>query len=565
MELRAGDERESMSYDLCVVGAGPAGLSAAIRFKQLSAEKEKDYSVCVVEKGAEIGAHVLSGNVFEPRALDELLPAWRDDPDCPVARTPCDGDKFYLLGRRRALRLPNPPQMRNKGNFVISLSETVRWLGRRAEAAGAELYPGFAGAKLLFSAGGRSVRGVQTGDQGIARDGARKSTFAPGMALEARATLLAEGCRGSLSQEAIKHFQLRERVQAQPQTYALGIKEVWEVEPEKHRPGSVAHAVGWPLPWDTYGGSFIYHMDAGRVALGLVVALDYSNPHLNLYEEFQQFKRHPMVAGLLQGGTCVQYGARTLNEGGWQSLPGLAFPGGALLGDSAGLLNVPKIKGTHTAMKSGMLAAEAAFAALEAAPAPARSPLDLSAYETAVRESWVGDELRAVRNLRPGFGLGGGLPLGLVHAAVETYVLRGGAPWTLRHGHADHETLRPAAECTPIKYPPPDGVTTFDLATSLYRSGTTHEHDQPAHLRLRNAKIPAAVNLPIYGGPEARYCPAGVYEYVVPDAGSADSAPRLQINAQNCLHCKACDIKDPTQNIQWTTPEGGGGPAYTAM
>ncbi|KAI7846048.1 hypothetical protein COHA_000414 [Chlorella ohadii] len=503
-DLGTTDKRESMHFDLLVVGAGPAGLSAAIRFKQ--------------------------------------------------AR--------HLFG----VRLPNPPQMKHKGNFVISLSETVRWLGRKAEELGVEIFPGFAGAKVMYGPGGE-VHGVQTNDFGVAKDGKRKDSFQLGMALTARATLLAEGCRGSLSQAVMKRFGLREKAGAQPQTYALGLKEVWEVAPEKHKPGLVVHAVGHPLPWDVYGGSFIYHMPDSRVALGLVVALDYRNPHLNLYQEFQQFKRHPMVARLLEGGTCLQYGARTLNEGGWQSIPSLAFPGGALVGDSAGFLNVPKIKGTHTAMKSGMLAAEAAFNAMTSQPAG--RPLDLSAYETAFKSSWVDQELFRERNIRPSFSLGAGIWGGIAYSALDTYLLRGQAPWTLRHRYADHERLKPAAECTPREYPKPDGQITFDLNTSLFRSQTNHEHDQPPHLRLVNPKLPEVgcgsalivVNLPVYDGPEARYCPAGVYEWVAGD----DGAKHLQINAQNCLHCKACDIKDPTQNIRWTVPEGGGGPSYTVM
>lgn len=546
-------------FDVCIVGAGPAGLAAAIRLKQLAAEKGSEVSVCVLEKGAEVGAHTLSGNVLEPRALDELLPDWRNDPDCPI-KFPASADRFYFFSRRRAVRLPTPPQMRNKGNYVISLSETVRWLGSKAEELGVEIYPGFAGSNLLLSRDGAAIQGVQTNDVGVARDGRRKSSFQRGMALRARATLLAEGCRGSLSEEAIQRFGLRQRAGAAPPTYALGIKEVWEVAPEKHRPGTVWHGVGWPLPWDVYGGSWVYHWDENRVSLGLVVALDYANPHMNLFQEFQQLKRHPAIASLLDGGTCLQYGARTLSEGGLQSLPTLTFPGGALIGDSAGFLNVPKIKGTHTAMKSGMLAAEATHAALAAVPAGGRRPLDLSSYEAALQKSWVHEELHRARNIRPSFGLGAGLWGGIAYSAVDTYLLRGGAPWTLRHRHADHEALRPAAQSAPIDYPRPDGVLTFDLPTSLFRSGTNHEHDQPCHLQLRNPKIPAAVNLPIYGGPEARYCPAGVYEYVT---DGPDGEPRLQINAQNCLHCKACDIKDPTQNIRWTCPEGGGGPAYT--
>ncbi|KAL4450143.1 hypothetical protein ABPG77_010812 [Micractinium sp. CCAP 211/92] len=559
-EMGTTDKRESMHFDLLVVGAGPSGLAAAIRFKQLCKEKGEDLSVCVIEKGAEVGAHILSGNVLQPTALDELLPGWREDPDCPIHRQPATASRFYYLTRRAALRMPNPPQMGHKGNYVISLSEAVRWLGRKAEELGVEVFPGFAGARLVYDAGG-GVHGVQTNDFGVAKDGRRKESFQLGMALTARATLLAEGCRGSLSQRVMRRYGLRDKAGAQPQTYALGLKEVWQVAPEKHKPGLVVHTVGWPLPWNVYGGSFIYHMADNRVALGLVVALDYADPYLSPFQEFQQWKRHPLVARLLEGGQCLQYGARTLNEGGWQSIPALAFPGGALVGDAAGFLNVPKIKGTHTAMKSGMLAAEAAFGAITSQPAG--RPLDLSAYESSLRNSWVETELHRERNIRPSFGLGAGLYGGLAYSALDAYLLRGPLQprWTFRHRFADHEKLRPAAEFKPREYPKPDGVTTFDLSTSLFRSQTNHEHDQPSHLRLLNPKIPEALNLPVYAGPEARYCPAGVYEYV---AGE-DGKQHLQINAQNCLHCKACDIKDPSQNIRWTVPEGGGGPEYSMM
>jgi electron-transferring-flavoprotein dehydrogenase len=567
-------EQESMHYDVAIVGAGPAGLSAAIRLKQLCAEKERDISVCVVEKGAEVGAHILSGNVFQPTALDELLPGWKDDPTCPITACPTTKDRFYMLTKRAKLRLPTPPQMKNKGNYVISLSEMVRWLATIAENLGVEIYPGFAGAAAIYDPDG-SVRGIRTNDVGIARDGHHKEGYTPGMALTANATLLAEGCRGSLTGEIMKRFSLREKVGADPQTYALGIKEVWEIDPTKHIPGMVWHTIGWPLPIDKYGGGWLYHMSENRVSLGLVVGLDYKNPYLSPYQEFQNFKRHPAVAKLLQGGTCLQYGARSLNEGGLQSIPALSFPGGALIGDAAGFLNVPKIKGTHTAMKSGMLAAEAAFKALGSSgtstSVPVGQPVDLFSYEEAVHNSWIHTELHGVRNIRPGFSHLGGLFGGIAYAALDTYILRGNAPWTFHHLRADNETLRPASESTKIEYPRPDGELTFDVPTSLYRSGTNHDHDQPCHLNLRNSKVPEVVNLPLYDGPEARYCPAGVYEYVVEDAVEGkdemggDRKKKLQINAQNCLHCKACDIKDPNQNIQWTPPEGGGGPSYTLM
>lgn len=560
IDLGTSEERETMHFDLLVAGAGPAGLSAAIKFKQLCQEKGKELSVCVIEKGAEVGAHILSGNVFEPRALDELVPDWRDDPDCPIHRVPAKTDKFYFLTRSHSIRLPTPPQMRNKGNYVVSLSETVRWLASRAEGLGVEMYPGFAGNKVMYTPDGSAVKGIVTNDMGIAKDGSRKDNFTLGMALTAGATLFAEGCRGSLTQEVCKHFELREKAGSCPQTYALGMKEVWEIDAEKHKPGMIWHGVGWPLPWDTYGGMWLYHWDLNRVSLGLVVALDYKNPHLNLYEEFQQLKRHPAIGKLLEGGTCLQYGARTLVEGGLQSLPQTGFAGGALIGDSAGLLNVPKIKGTHTAMKSGIIAAEHAFQQLSLHGSG--RPIDLTAYDSALRESWVGDELTKVRNIRPSFNLGGGIIGGVTYSALDTYLLRGNAPWTFRHRQEDHEALRPISEMPERKYPNKyDGKITFDLATSLFRSGTNHDHDQPAHLRLRNPKMPEVVNLGIYGGPEAKYCPAGVYEYTKGE----DNKEHLAINAQNCLHCKACDIKDPRQNIHWTVPEGGGGPSYTVM
>lgn len=532
---------------MVIVGAGPSGLSAAIRLKQLCLERNADLSVCVVEKAAEVGAHIISGNVFEPRALDELLPDWRNE-GAPVD-TPVSSDKFWFLTKDRNLSLPSP--FNNKGNYVISLSQLARWMAGKAEELGVEIYPGFSASEILYDANHKVV-GIGTKDMGIAKDGSKRETFQRGVELKGRITLLAEGCKGSLSEKLIKDYKLREKGQGQHQTYALGIKEVWEVEEGKYEPGAVIHTIGWPLDKKTYGGSFLYHMKDKQISIGLVVALDYRNPFLSPFDEFQKFKHHPSIKPLLEGGTVLQYGARTLNEGGFQSIPYPVFPGGAIIGCSAGFLNVPKIKGTHTAMKSGMLAAEAAFNVLiEGA--------QMEVYWNKLQNSWIWEELRKARNYRPAFKYG--LIPGLAFSALEHYFLRGKLPLTLKHGKPDHEATETASSHTRIQYPKPDGVISFDVPTSLYRSNTNHEHDQPVHLHLRDPAIPELVNLPKYAGPESRYCPAGVYEYV-PDE---KHRLKLHINAQNCLHCKACDIKDPTQNIEWTVPEGGGGPGYTIM
>jgi electron-transferring-flavoprotein dehydrogenase len=543
-------EREAMEFDVVIIGAGPAGLAAAIRLRQLAAAKGEELSVCVLEKGSEVGAHILSGAVIEPRALGELIPDWNDK-GAPLD-TPAGEDRFLYLTASRAIRLPTPPQMKNHGNYIISLGNLCRWLGQQAEAQGVEAFPGFAAAEVLFDEEGR-VKGVATGDMGRLKDGSEGPNFQPGMELHARLTLFAEGCRGSLTKRLMERFRLRDGVE--PQTYGLGVKELWEVRPERHSRGLVVHTVGWPLDARTYGGSFLYHWGENLVAVGFVVGLDYTNPFLSPFEEMQRFKTHPAIRPTFEGGRRIGYGARALSEGGLQSLPRLTFPGGALIGDCAGFLNVPKIKGTHTAMKSGMLAAEAAFEALAGG---AVRP-EITGYRQRLEASWVWPELHAVRNIRPAFKWG--LWPAMAYGGLDTYLLRGKAPWTLRHHGPDHEALVKAAQATRIDYPKPDGVLTFDRLSSVFLSNTNHEEDQPCHLTLKDSQVPVAVNLKDYDGPEQRYCPAGVYEFVDDGAGGR----KLQINAQNCVHCKTCDIKDPRQNIDWVTPEGGGGPSYTSM
>jgi electron-transferring-flavoprotein dehydrogenase len=543
-------ERDSMAFDVVVVGAGPAGLATAIRLRQLAEAAGKDLSVCVIEKGSEVGAHILSGAVLDPRALNELLPDWRER-GAPL-NTPAKDDRFLLLTETRAFQLPTPPQMRNHGNYIVSLGNVCRWLGQQAEAMGVEIYPGFAAAEVLFDEAG-AVRGVATGDMGIGKDGQKTDAYQPGVELHARQTVFAEGCRGSLTKTLFKRFNLRDGVD--PQTFAIGVKELWEIEPSRHHQGRIIHTVGWPMASNTYGGSFLYHIENNQVAVGFVIGLDYDNPFLNPFEEFQRFKTHPAIRDTFANGRRIAYGARALNEGGFQSIPKLTFPGGVLVGCGAGFMNVPKIKGTHTAMKSGMVAAESIFAALTGGS----ETKEVAAYGDALRKSWVYEELRSVRNIRPGFRWG--MWTGLAHAALDTYVLRGHAPWTFHH-HPDNEQLRPAREAKRIDYPKPDGKLTFDRLSSVYLSNTNHEEDQPAHLKLADPKIAIETNLAVYDAPEQRYCPAGVYEIVRDGAGSA---PRLQINAQNCVHCKTCDIKDPMQNINWVVPQGGGGPNYPNM
>ncbi len=533
--------REAMEFDVVVVGAGPAGLACAIRLKQLDPER----SVCVVEKGGEVGAHILSGAVIETRALTELLPDWRET-GAPLT-TPARADRFLYLTATGAHRLPTPPQMHNEGNFIVSLGDVCRWLGQQAEALGVEIYPGFAASELLEEDG--RVLGIATGDMGIGKDGKPGPNHTRGMELRARFTVLAEGCRGSLTKQATARFALRDG--RPPQTFGLGIKELWEIPAARHQPGLVEHSIGWPLDSSTYGGCWLYHWGDNLVSYGFVVGLDYANPWLSPFDEMQRLKTHPHMCKHFEGGRRLSYGARALSEGGFQSLPKLTFPGGCLVGDTAGFLNVPKIKGTHTAMKSGMVAAEAVHEAIgENAPEP-------DSYDAKLQASWLWSELREVRNIRPGFAKFG-LYGGLLNAALDTYVFRGRAPWTLSHPHADNETLKPAAAAPRIAYPRPDGVLTFDKLSSVFISNTNHEENQPVHLRLRDPARAITVNWEQYRSPETRYCPAGVYEI----EGAEEGKPQLRINAQNCVHCKTCDIKDPTQNIDWVTPEGGGGPNY---
>jgi electron-transferring-flavoprotein dehydrogenase len=543
-------EREAMEFDVVIVGAGPSGLATAIRLRQLCAEHDKELSVCILEKGSEVGAHILSGAVIEPRALNELIPDWKDK-GAPL-NTEAKEDRFLYLTSSRAIRLPTPPQMHNDGNYIVSLGNFCRWLGSQAEDLGVEIFPGFAAAEVLYHEDG-SVKGVATGDMGIGSDGRPKAGHEPGVELHARQTIFAEGCRGSLTKTLFERFDLRKN--ADPQTFGLGIKELWEIEPGKHQQGLCVHTVGWPLTASTYGGSFLYHLEDNQVAVGFVIGLDYANPHLSPFEEFQRFKTHPRIRPVFEGGRRVAYGARAINEGGFQAIPELTFPGGLLVGCTAGFLNVPKIKGTHTAMKSGMTAAECIFEAL-GNDAEARQ---ISAYPERLKKTWVWEELYRERNIRPAFSWG--LWGGVAYAGLDTYVLRGKAPWTLRH-HEDHTQLKKASECPKIDYPKPDGVVSFDRLSSVYLSSTNHEEDQPIHLTLKDDSVPIEVNLKDYDAPEQRYCPAGVYEILRDDDGSN---PRLQINAQNCVHCKTCDIKDPTQNINWVTPEGGGGPNYPNM
>ena len=538
--------REIMEYDVVIVGAGPSGLSAAIKLKQLSKEADKDLSVCVVEKGSEVGAHILSGAVIETKALDELIPDWKTR-NCPL-KTKANEDKFLYLTKTKSYQLPTPPQMHNEGNYIISLSDFTKWLAEQAELLEVEIYPGFSASEVLFNDKNKVI-GIVTCDMGRLKDGSEGPNFEQGIELHSKQTIFSEGCRGHLGKTLIQKFNLD--AESSPQTYGIGIKELWEILPENSNPGNILHTTGWPLKSDTYGGSFLYHLDKNKISIGFVIGLDYKNPYLSPYMEFQRFKHHPDIKKILEGGRRINYGARALNEGGVQSLPKLTFPGGMLVGCEAGFLNVPKIKGTHLAMKSGMIAASSIFENIDINE-------EISNYEDEIKNSWIWSELYEVRNIRPSFKWG--FWKAIVYSAIDTYIFRGKAPWTLDHHGTDHESLENKNKHEKINYPKPDNVISFDRLTNVSFSGTNHEENQPCHLTLKNEEVPIKTNLELYDNPETLYCPAGVYEIVM-----NDNKPKLQINAQNCVHCKTCDIKDPTQNINWITPQGGGGPNYQGM